>query len=131
MSTKEQKRQFILDTLLPYKNNPETCAHKNGRCLYLTESGNKCAVGKHMKKGKWQYSDKRIRPLLDEYTDKIFTKKALKHELSWRVWDLMQGYHDSIVATKSLFTTNFYVKGIEESLGIELPELECYCNKNN
>ena len=49
------KKEQILEILLPYKENVENCAVGSfGTCLYLTEDGKKCAVGKMLKEGAWQ-----------------------------------------------------------------------------
>jgi len=47
----KSKRQFVLDTLLPYKEDPSTRGiGVNGSCVYLNKkNGNKCAFGMHLK----------------------------------------------------------------------------------
>lgn len=94
----KSNQQFILDTLLPYKENPLTCAtNSKGGCEYLTEDGKKCAVGKHMKEGEWQKYGKFYPNLCKEWDkEKIFTKKAFQQNLSDEVWQSMQEYHDTL-----------------------------------
>lgn len=127
-TTLKQKRNFILKTLLPYKEDRSKCAVSKitGNCLYLTEDGKKCAVGVHLKKGKWQYDKNGYYSLINKFGKKIFKKNALKHEFQDKVWNLMQQYHDSLAKGYApLWYThpNACLKNIEESLGIKLPEL--------
>jgi len=81
MKTKEEIKEFILNTLLPYKEDLSLRGVKEGKegtnnCCYLTDDGKKCAVGKHMKKGPWQYSSLSVKTLLESYDgSKILTKK--------------------------------------------------------
>lgn len=97
------KKQFILDTLLPYKNNPQLCAFKYNTildqysCVYLTDDGKKCAVGKHLIEGEHQNFLGTVGELLMTYQEEdIFTPEALEQNLSIPVWTLMQRYHDVI-----------------------------------
>lgn len=91
-------QQFILDTLLPYKVDPSTCAvSPQGGCEYLTKEGKKCAVGKHMKKGKWQQYSGYFANIKSNFNvEEVLTKNALKQNLSDSVWITMQEYHDTI-----------------------------------
>ena len=46
-------KEFILKSLLPYKQNPELCGHNGSVCVYLTEDNKKCVIGQYMKEGEW------------------------------------------------------------------------------
>ncbi len=119
------KREFILNTLIGYKNNPETCAYENDRCLYLTSDGRKCAVGKHLKEGEHQYCHGDVDILLYDYnSDDIFTDEAKQYDLSIREWDLMQKYHDYIAQDKNISRLNNIVTSLEEITKLSFPELK-------
>lgn len=121
-TTQKQKREFILKTLLPYKKDIRNCAVSKiaGTCLYLTEDGKKCAVGVHLKKGKWQDFRKGYYSLIDNFGKNIFKKSALKHELPDEAWDLMQKYHDALAVG---YGSKTRLEQLEKLLGISLPEL--------
>lgn len=124
MKTQKQIKQFILDTLLPYKLDPTTCAVRDQLCQYLTEDGRKCAVGKYMKKGKWQNEQLAFDQLMDKYDiNKILYKKALGYDLDFEVWLVMQKYHDSIGSPKGFTTPNSHVRWLQSQLDINLSEL--------
>tara|TARA_R110000851_G_scaffold107744_1_gene228227 strand:+ start:4307 stop:4705 length:399 start_codon:yes stop_codon:yes gene_type:complete len=126
------QKQFILDTLLPYKEDPTTCGYEVSSCLYLTGDGKKCAVGKHLITGEWQNHTGDYNGLIDTYNaEDIFTQEALDQKLPSRVWRAMQFYHDNlalgqnrtkehIVASDSF---NRHITEIENALKIELTEL--------
>lgn len=120
------KRQFILDTLLPYKQDPKTCAFIGGKCLYLTKDGRKCAVGKHMKKGEWQKSENSISGLLGDIgleLKDILTKEAVEQGLTLREWNALQAYHDSIGFGDAYSDINLSVEHLEKVTGLKFPEL--------
>ena len=118
------QKQFILDTLLPYKQDPTTCAI-DGACKYLTEDGRKCAVGKHMKKGKWQTKVMGVVDMDREFgLDKVLKKSALKQGFTVEQWELIQRYHDKCANYSHIEVMNFRVEKLEESLNITLTELK-------
>lgn len=119
------KKQFILDTLLPYKENPKLCGYdnKDSRCMYLMEDGRKCAVGKHMKEGEWQREKVSYNILVQRYEPtKFFTDEALAQNLSDDEWQYIQHYHDEVAA--GYFTlANNVLDHLEQSTGQTFPEL--------
>ena len=120
----KSQKQFILDTLLPYKQDPKTCA-MDGVCKYLTEDGRKCAVGKHMKKGKWQTKVMGIIGIDNIYSlDKVLKKSALRQEFTIEQWQLIQRYHDKCASYSDKGLMNFIVEKLEEALNITLIELK-------
>ena len=119
------QKQFILDTLLPYKEDPTTCAIDGVKCLYLTKDGRKCAVGKHMKKGKWQTEFMDVRDVDREFSlDKVLKKSALKQGFTVEQWHLIQRYHDKCANYSHIDVMNFRVEKLEESFNIDLTELK-------
>ena len=123
----KSQKQFILDTLLPYKEDPTTCAIGDAKCMYLTEDGRKCAVGKHMKKGKWQESkfNLSVEAISNCYgLEKVLKKSALKQELTVQQWGYIQSYHDYVAMGRRDTLINNQVKRLEESLNIDLTELK-------
>ena len=123
----ESQKQFILETLLPYKQDPTTCAIDGGEgvCKYLTEDGRKCAVGKHMKKGKWQTKVMDVRDIDREFgLKKVLKKSALKQGFTIEQWNLIQRYHDKCASYSHIEVMNFRVEQLEESFNIDLTELK-------
>lgn len=121
----KSSKQFILDTLLPYKKNPETCGYdaEEEICLYLAPDGKKCAIGKHLKKGEWQDSTVYIGRIIEFYgLENIFKKPAIKQGFSLSVWSCIQGYHDCL-ALSLLSDANQEVAMLEIELNINLDEL--------
>lgn len=124
MKTKAEIKEFVLKTLLPYKEDPSTCGYsEEGGCKYLTKEGKKCAVGKWMKKGPWQDYSFGACDILTEYTqEEVLLKPALEMNFSERVWANIQGYHDGI-AFNCEYNTKKCLEVIEGLLEIDLPEL--------
>ena len=119
------QKQFILDTLLPYKEDPSTCAIDGGECEYLTEDGRMCAVGKHMEKGQWQTEFNSFTDIADIFgLDKVLKKSALKQEFTIKQWTYMQQYHDKVAISGGKFLINDRVEKLEESFNIDLTELK-------
>ena len=119
------KKQFILDTLLPYKENPSLCAvNDKGKCVYLTKDGRKCAIGKHMKVGAWQKCVGDILDLTETYVlDDILKANAVKVGLANTDWYYMQQYHDKLATDKGVDNVNRALRNFEIHLGFKLPEL--------
>ena len=120
------KRQFILDTLLPYKNDPTLCSidKKTGTCLYLSEEGKTCAVGKHMKAGKWQKASMGVSQLVAIYSiSDIFTVDAVNQNLTVVELNYMQNYHDIRAAGKSIIHLNELLGRFEKETNLLFPEL--------
>jgi hypothetical protein len=119
----QNKRQFILDTLLPYKQDRNLCAYEGGKCKYLTDDGRKCAVGKHMKEGEWQHFVGSFSQVAHVYgRDTMFTDEALQVSLTAHEWDLVQLYHDRLVKGGHI---NSAVRLLEEVTNLKFPELLC------
>jgi hypothetical protein len=125
----KSKKQFILDTLLPYKENPKSCAIGDDGCMYLMEDGRKCAVGKHMLKGEWQSSMGNVECVFRNFGEKKVLKKyAIMQKLTNKQWCSMQAYHDMLARHidlnyQQVIVINSHVRILERSLGIELDEL--------
>lgn len=115
-------KEFIIKTLLPYKNDNSLCAYEFGDCEYLTKEGKKCAIGKHMKKGMWQsFHGTVIDLFLNHKENTIMTKKWLKQNIPLNVAHSMQRYHDR-TATRS--NINEIVLDLEIKTGFDLNELK-------
>lgn len=118
------KREFILNTLIGYKNDPSTCAIDNHRdCMYLVHDGRKCAVGKHLKEGIHQQHVGNVGSLIEKYGENIFTDEARQYNLSEVEWKLMQRYHDGIALGLYNNYYNQVVKDLEHETKLEFPEL--------
>lgn len=135
MKTKEEIREFVLKTLLPYKEDNSLCGFERDGCVYLTNDGRKCAVGKWMEPGPWQKSTSDYLGLVQYFSPKeFFVEKAHSMNLTDIAWVLMQAYHDSIarysadMCTSSINRALKALKGLEKELNIELPELYLKAN---
>lgn len=124
----EENRKFILDTLLPYKENPETCGFdpRSQTCMYLDiHTGNKCAVGKWLKEGEWQKHKGTVISLDSQYgLKKILLPEALKQDLELKLWKTMQCYHDEVSTSFCRTIANNHVSVLESITGLEFPELK-------
>jgi len=127
------KREFVLNTLLPYKEDPETCSTGTKMidglevdiCLYLAKNGNKCAVGKHMVEGPWQSNGGGIRALIEDYTfEQMLTPEAFAMGFNTKTWAAIQTYHDKLsIHSKKPQCMNLHVRRLEKELDVQLPEL--------
>lgn len=116
------KKKFILDTLLPYKNDPSTCGYENNSCKYLTSDGKKCAVGQHMVEGEHQLCYGGIFTLNQMYgLANILTEKANAIGLSVEEWMAIQNYHDGIATNNPIYDI---VHILEDLTGLKFPELQ-------
>lgn len=89
------RQQFIIDTLLPYFQDPSTCAYENGKCMYMTHAGKKCAVGKHIRPEK--YTDKIEQTMLMHILNEDnLTPEAMEQELTYEQWCAIQAVHDNL-----------------------------------
>lgn len=116
-------RKFILNTLLPYKENPSLCAFikTDHLCMYLTEDGKKCAVGRYLKEGEHQQCRANVVELFKEYPPKdILTEEAFNQYIPTNVWLLMQRYHDKTATNHSV---NDIVAELENETGFKFDEL--------
>tara|TARA_R110000782_G_scaffold233623_1_gene319732 strand:- start:46 stop:411 length:366 start_codon:yes stop_codon:yes gene_type:complete len=116
MKTQEQ---FIIDTLLPYKENPKTRAvSEHEYCMYLTDDNRKCAVGQHLIEGEWQYFIGAVSMVDTEYNiSDILTDEAKEQNLSVEDWGNIQIYHDDFDTRVS---ANKSLKLLEQKLNINL-----------
>ena len=125
--TKEEIQQFIIDTLLPYKEDKSNCGiDDGGTCLYLTEDGKMCAVGKHLKPNEdAQDFDGDVFDLDAKYNlSEILTDEANEYGFTMIVWKKMQIYHDNIATGRSTSKVNEPLEELEEKLNIDLSILK-------
>jgi hypothetical protein len=120
-------REFILDTLLPYKQNPQLCGYDDDTecCSYLTSKGTRCVVGKYMKEGPWQKQNRSIDSLLRSFNlEEIFTDEALAQNIPIDIWQLMQEYHDNIAMNSRINSINCKVEYLEDKTGFDFSPLK-------
>lgn len=120
-------KEFIIESLLPYKENPSLCGYENGWCMYLTSDGRKCAIGQYMKKGKWQsFNDVRVDKLLttDNKVKRYMNALWCKQNIPNVVALYMQQYHDQIAGNFSKYEINTIVGCLENNTGFNLNELK-------
>lgn len=126
MRTKEELKQFILDTLLPYKEDPSLCAYYDTACMYEAPNGNRCALGKHIVstdpevlefKGGSEMLFACYKP------EKILSKQALSFNIDIRGWEVIQHYHDTIGEDGYTKRLNSLVDIMESHFGVNLDNL--------
>ena len=132
-TTNSLKKQFILDTLVPYFEDPQTRGYNKDTklCSYLTKDGKKCAVGKHMKEGPWQKYNWGLVSLLNTKTlEEILTDEAFAIGLTVGEWASVQNVHDNIKTNSSIFSKKDYrdrllsfITGLERATGENFEEL--------
>lgn len=127
MKTKRQIKNFVLKTLLPYKKDKSLCALNENKigCFYLTKDGKKCAVGRWLKKGKWQESTQFAEGLfIENFGKEILLKEARDMNFTVKQWRLLQKYHDMVALGSDDNSINGIVRQIEKEFDIELSELK-------
>jgi len=116
-------KEFIIKSLLPYKQNPDLCGYNGTMCAYLTKDNKKCAVGQYMKEGPWQKSEDSVLGIFQEYPEKdIMTDEWIQEDIPYKVAEAMQGYHDELVST--MFGIKHYVDILEYYTGFNLSILK-------
>lgn len=121
----KSNKEFILDTLLPYKEDNTKCAFEDDNCLYLTKDGKKCAIGKWMKDGIWQYElGTNISTLLKKFTiEEMMVDEFVQQNLSIELMTEMQLYHDYLSEPVLKSGANDAVSNMEKIIGEDLSEL--------
>jgi hypothetical protein len=100
MSITEEQRQFILDTLLPYKTGKQPFCRveeKGGTDCRYRLNGNTCAFGKHMdmRRYKPDMEGGSASIVLDTHGVRILKKRARDIALTPYLWDAIQRVHDT------------------------------------
>ncbi len=121
-------KEFILNTLVPYKQDKTLCANVDNACYYLTDDNRKCAVGKHLIDGEHQTLMGDVYALNDKYgLNNILTIEAKEQEIPIDVWKQIQLYHDSIFNDMSKYYNLNKIEGVitslEELTGFRFDEL--------
>lgn len=126
-------KEFILETLLPYKEDVSLCSTESGICVYLTTDGRKCAVGKHLIDGPAQSYSGNVYSLDGRYClNDILTEEAKEQNIPLLVWNSIQCYHDKLsylYKCKSDYLqyringVNEALDNLEESTNFKFPEL--------
>lgn len=117
-------KEFILETLLPYKENPELISvDVVGDCVYQAPNGNKCALGKwiknkYLKKIKAEYlNSSEAFSIFERFRgEKFLKKKARKMNFTIEDWIKIQDVHDTKLNLGD-------IKLLEDHFKIKLPEL--------
>jgi hypothetical protein len=120
------KKQFILDTLVPYFEDRQTRGYNedSNLCQYLTKEGKKCAVGKHMREGSWQKFGGNFKHLIESEghsMEEVLTEEAYAIGLSPDEWTAIQEVHDNIKVSSCLLLS--YITILEEETNENFEEL--------
>lgn len=123
------KEEIIMDTYNFYKNNPDQFSiNEFGNCVYRTQDGKRCAVGRYMKEGKYQKFSGTASSLITSFTEnEVFKPEVLGHPLFF--WDDLQTrLHDAPAKSKEplleleqglKYMLNTYVKNQKKSCSME------------
>jgi hypothetical protein len=95
MSNKLTMRQVLEDSYKYYTEDPNgrRAVAASGGCLYLTEDGKKCAVGRYMIDGPHQNIDGVFDNHTFENTESILTTQVQGFNSAF--WTSLQDWHDS------------------------------------
>lgn len=118
------QKEFIIETLLPYKQDLSNCAYDvlTAKCSYLSTDNKKCAIGKWMKEGEWQYFEGDVKELFIEYEmEEIMEQEFLQQDMSLELMILMQRYHDNLAMGRYI---DIIVSSMEKEIGEDLTELK-------
>lgn len=123
-------KEFLIKSLLPYKENNELCALNGSKCVYLTNDNKKCAIGQYMIPGEWQKYPNGVELLFDKFPEKdIMTDEWIEQNVAPNCAAQMQIYHDNISfyechpVTYSVII-NGAVSQLESMTGFNLNELK-------
>lgn len=123
------KREFILDTLLPYLKGERPFGMNGQQCTYLDTEGNRCSVGYHiedMTKILDEYGEVfegSVSELLNHYGTGILTQEAQDQDLSIAEWSFIQSLHDSLALENTEQEHLTYLGYLEQFTELEFPEL--------
>jgi len=132
--TKEEKKEFILKSLIHYFKDPTQCGFsEKNTCTYRTNENKKCAVGQYI-------AEENYKPEMEGYSiyseimfkdiEQLLVPKA-KNKLTRGEWSRVQLIHDAIArhynridtGGKMLNITDA-IKSLEEYSLIDLKELK-------
>lgn len=123
-------KEFLIKSLLPYKENPQLCGYENGKgCVYLTKDGRKCAIGQYIKENVDTTDIGDVTELFEEYKPfNIMTDEWLKQNVSRQIAINMQLYHDFIAGDMNYthIQINNVVNELENLTGFNLDKLKYY-----
>ena len=117
------RQEFIIDTLKPYFINSSTrgVRRQGGVCVYLSDNGNKCPIGIHMKRGEWQQYRGTASTLFNRYKmADILTDEALEQKFSITQWHSIQRIHDNMIESDHLIE----IEDCENECAVNLSELK-------
>lgn len=117
METSNQ--EFIINLLLPYFQDPTTCAVHQDSCKYLMPDGRKCAVGKCLIDAE-KFKDIKANAsiLIEAESESILIPEA-RNRFTLTQWDDIQSIHDTL-ATNNPYACFRAIGKLEGSLNINL-----------
>lgn len=126
------KQEFIIETLEPYFLDKNICANEREWCVYLTQDGRMCAVGKHLDTRCSEYSaisicQQSISSLATKYGLSNILKKSSQDILSVDEWTLIQSIHDRLSEDMKDMTMIDAIVRLEVLSETNLGKLRQYC----
>ena len=114
--TKEEKKEFILKSLLHYFNNPAECGYDDLKytCQYKTIDNKKCAFGQYIADDKYSRSFElksvdKLEINLEDLNNLLINEA--KNKLTINEWKRVQIVHDSVA--------RFYHNSVPTKNGID------------
>lgn len=132
--TKEEKKEFILKSLIHYFKDPTQCGFSiEMYCAYRSENGKKCAVGQYI-------ADEHYKPKMEGYNigsdimfidiEELLIPEA-KNKLTREEWTMLQSVHDALARhynhihfSGTMLDITNEIEKIEVLLLIDLQELK-------
>lgn len=134
--SRKEIRNFTIKTLLPYKKDMTKCAMLGGTsvCVYLAYNGNKCAVGRWLKKGEWQefrggvinlkgYLERELGKKFEDILLKEAREVYYSLNKDIKFFSLLQDYHDHL-SHQNYSKVDSIVDKLEDYLELDLTELK-------
>lgn len=118
-------KEFALQAIAPYYKDPSICGYEDDRCVYLTNNGRKCVLGKYLKEpDKFRGRGSAISIFYAKTQEDILIPEAVGI-LSTDQWQSLQNIHDNVARNENLLN----IRSRIDNLGLfTLEELEEYCS---
>jgi hypothetical protein len=97
------KKEFALQAIKPYYNDPSLCALSKDKknCLNYTDDGKNCVFGKYLLDPKQFPPGESVDTILHDNNQKDILKPEAVNILSLDEWEYLQSIHDIIAGASS------------------------------